>query len=303
MNIPQKQNMTLHKSVKIDGLDIFYREAGPMDAPTILLLHGFPTSSHMFRNLMQNLSDEFHMVAPDYPGYGNSSMPLVDEFKYTFDNQTEIIDKFIERIGLEKYSLYVMDYGAPIGFRLFTKHPERVQSFIIQNGNAYEEGLEKFWNDIKTWWDDKTDENEKKLHYLVSADTTKWQYTNGTRNPESISPDNWIIDQAKIDRKGNVAIQLAMLYDYKANPPLYPTWQEAFRKYQPPALIVWGKNDYIFPESGAHPYKRDLKDVETYILDTGHFALEEDGDVIAQKISQFFKARPEISKGVEGIAI
>ena len=288
--------MTVHKTVKIDGLDIFYREAGPKDAPTILLLHGFPTSSHMFRNLMQYLGDEFHMVAPDYPGYGNSSMPLVDEFEYTFDNQAEIVDKFVEKLGLEKYSLYVMDYGAPIGFRLFTKHPERVQSFIIQNGNAYDEGLEEFWNNIKAWWNDKTTENEKKLHYLVTAETTKWQYTNGTRNPESISPDNWIIDQAKIDREGNVAIQLAMLYDYKTNPPLYPRWQKAFSKYQPPTLIVWGKNDYIFPESGAHPYKRDLEDVETYILDTGHFALEEDGDIIAKKISQFFKARPEIRK-------
>lgn len=302
MNTTQKQNMTVHKTVQIDGLDIFYREAGPKDAPTILLLHGFPTSSHMFRNLIQYLGDEFHMIAPDYPGYGNSSMPSVDKFEYTFDNQAEIVDKFVEKLGLKKFSLYVMDYGAPIGFRLFAKHPERVQSFIVQNGNAYDEGLEEFWNDIKAWWNDKTDENEKKLHYLVAADTTKWQYTNGTRNPESISPDNWIIDQAKMDREGNVAIQLAMLYDYKTNPSLYPSWQAAFRKYQPPTLIVWGKNDYIFPESGAHPYKRDLKDVETYILDTGHFALEEDGDVIAQKISQFFKARPEIRKEAQTVA-
>ena len=302
MNTTQKQNMTVYKTVEIDGLDIFYREAGPKDAPTILLLHGFPTSSHMFRNLMQYLGDEFHMVAPDYPGYGNSSMPSVEEFEYTFDNQAEIIDKFVEKIGLKKYSLYVMDYGAPIGFRLFAKHPERVQAFIVQNGNAYDEGLEEFWNNIKAWWNDKTFENEKKLHYLVTQETTKWQYTNGTRNPESINPDNWTVDQAKLDREGNVAIQLAMLYDYKTNPPLYPSWQKAFRKYQPPTLIVWGKNDYIFPESGAHPYKRDLKDVETYILDTGHFALEEDGDVIAEKISTFFKARPEIRKEVKTVA-
>ena len=302
MNTTQKQNMTVYKTVEIDGLDIFYREAGPKDAPTILLLHGFPTSSHMFRNLMQYLGDEFHMVAPDYPGYGNSSMPSVEEFEYTFDNQAEIIDKFVEKIGLKKYSLYVMDYGAPIGFRLFAKHPERVQAFIVQNGNAYDEGLEEFWNNIKAWWNDKTFENEKKLHYLVTQETTKWQYTNGTRNPESINPDNWTVDQAKLDREGNVAIQLAMLYDYKTNPPLYPSWQKAFRKYQPPTLIVWGKNDYIFPESGAHPYKRDLKDVETYILDTGHFALEEDGDVIAEKISTFFKARPEIRKEIKTVA-
>ena len=303
MKTQLKQNKIEYKTVKINGLDIFYRETGPRDAPTILLLHGFPTSSHMFRNLMQDLSDEFHMIAPDYPGYGNSAMPSVEEFEYTFDNMSEIINAFVETIGLEKYSLYMMDYGAPVGFRLFSKHPERVQSFIVQNGNAYEEGLMEFWDPIKDWWSDKTFENEKKLHYLVKEETTKWQYTNGTRNPNSISPDNWTVDQAKMDRNGNVAIQLAMLYDYKTNPPLYPQWQENFRKYQPPTLIVWGKNDYIFPEAGAHPYKRDLKDVETYILDTGHFALEEDGDIIAEKISSFFSRRPEIKGGVKAIAV
>jgi pimeloyl-ACP methyl ester carboxylesterase len=180
-------------------------------------------------------------------------------------------------------------------------HPEKVRAFIIQNGNAYDEGLGEFWNPIKDWWNNKTSENEKKLHYLVKAETTKWQYINGTRNPESISPDNWIIDQARMDRPGNAAIQLAMLYDYKTNPPLYPQWQENFRKYQPPTLIVWGKNDYIFPEPGAHPYKRDLKDVEMYILDTGHFALEEDYDVIAGKISGFFSSRPEIKAVIKAV--
>ena len=294
MNKIQREYMTKYKTVKINGLNIFYREAGPNNAPTILLLHGFPTSSNMFRNLIQTLSDEFHFVALDYPGYGNSSMPSVDEFDYTFENMTNIIDKFVETIGLENYSLYMQDYGAPIGYRLFSMHPEKVQAFIIQNGNAYDEGLGEFWNPIKDWWNNKTFQNEKKLHYLVTAETTKWQYINGTRNPESISPDNWIIDQARLDRPGNAAIQLAMLYDYKTNPPLYPQWQENFRKYSPPTLIVWGKNDYIFPESGAHPYKNDLKDVEIYILDTGHFALEEDYDVIAEKISGFFSSRPEI---------
>jgi pimeloyl-ACP methyl ester carboxylesterase len=253
----------------------------------------------MFRNLIQILSDEFHLVAPDYPGYGNSSMPLVDEFDYTFENMAKIIYKFVETIGLENYSLYMQDYGAPIGYRLFSMHPEKVQAFIIQNGNAYDEGLGEFWNPIKDWWNNKTLENENKLHYLVTAETTKWQYINGTRNAESISPDNWIIDQARLDRPGNATIQLAMLYDYKTNPPLYLQWQENFRTYQPPTLIVWGKNDYIFPESGAHPYKRDLKDVETYILNTGHFALEEDYDVIAQKISGFFSSRPKIKAVIE----
>jgi pimeloyl-ACP methyl ester carboxylesterase len=248
---------------------------------------------------MQTLSDEFHLVAPDYLGYGNSSMPSVEEFDYTFENMANIIDKFVETIGLNNYSLYMQDYGAPIGFRLFSMHPEKVQAFIIQNGNAYDEGLEEFWNPIKDWWNNKTPENEKKLHYLVTADTTKWQYTNGTRNTESISPDNWIIDQAGMDRPGNAAIQLAMLYDYKTNPPLYPQWQENFRQYSPPTLIVWGKNDYIFPESGAHPYRRDLKDVETNILDTGHFALEEDYDVIAEKISGFYSSRPNLKAAIK----
>ena len=301
MNKYETKYMTEYKTIKIDGLDIFYREAGPKNAPTILLLHGFPTSSHMFRNLIQKLSDEFHLVAPDYPGYGNSSMPTVDEFDYTFENMAKIIYKFAETIELEKYSLYMMDYGAPIGFRLFSMQPEKVQAFIIQNGNAYDEGLGEFWNPIKDWWNNTTAENEKKLHYLVTEETTKWQYINGTRNSLSISPDNWIIDQARLERPGNVAIQLAMLYDYKTNPPLYSQWQKNFRNYQPHTLIVWGKNDYIFPESGAHPYKRDLKDVETFIFDTGHFALEEDCDAIAEKISGFFSSRPEIKAEVKAI--
>lgn len=287
----QIQTNTEEKTVKINGLDVFYLEAGPKDAPTILLLHGFPTSSHMFRNLIPILSDKFHLVAPDMIGYGRSSMPTVDKFEYTFENQTNIIEKLTDELGLTKYSMYVMDYGAPVGFRLFLRNPKKVQAFIVQNGNAYEEGLLEFWNDIKAWWNDKSDENEKKLHYLVAADTTKWQYTNGTRNPDSIDPDNWITDQAGMDRPGNVAIQLAMLYDYKTNPPLYPKFQEFFRKYLPPMLVVWGKKDYIFPEEGAHPYERDLKDVEKYILDTGHFALEEDCDFVAEKIQKFLKSR------------
>lgn len=286
------QNLkTKEETVEIDGREIFYREAGSKDAPTILLLHGFPTSSHMFRNLMPVLADKFHLVAPDYVGYGKSSMPLVDGFEYTFEHQTDIAEKFTEKLGLQKYSLYVMDYGAPIGFRLALRHPERVQGFIVQNGNAYEEGLLEFWNPIKAWWKDKTDENEKKLHYLVGKDTTKWQYTYGTRNPDAIDPANWITDQVGLDRPGNVAIQLAMLYDYSTNIPLYPKFQEYFRKYQPPMLITWGKNDHIFPEVGAHQYERDLKNVEKYILDTGHFALEEDLDFIAQKISKFMSSK------------
>ena len=283
--------MTTFHTVSIDGLDIFYREAGSRNNPTILLLHGFPTSSHMFRNLIPALADRFHLVAPDYPGFGNSSMPSVDEFDYTFDRLAEIVEKFITAIDLKKYSLYVMDYGAPIGYRIAAKYPERVQSLIVQNGNAYEEGLREFWEPIKAYWQERSPENADKLKHLFTLEATKWQYTNGVRSLEAISPDNWNLDQPLLDRPGNDEIQLALFYSYGTNPPLYPQWQEYFRKYQPPTLIVWGKNDYIFPAEGAYPYQRDLKDVEFHLLDTGHFALEEDGDAIANYIGQFLTSR------------
>jgi pimeloyl-ACP methyl ester carboxylesterase len=283
--------MIAFRTVSIDGLDIFYREAGSRSNPTILLLHGFPTSSHMFRNLMPALADRFHLVAPDYPGYGNSSMPSVNEFDYTFDRLAEIVEKFITAIDLKKYSLYVMDYGAPIGYRIAAKYPERVEALIVQNGNAYEEGLREFWDPIKAYWQDRSPENADKLRYIFGLDATKWQYTNGVRNLEAISPDNWNIDQPLLDRPGNDEIQLALFYSYGTNPPLYPQWQEYFRKYQPPTLIVWGQNDYIFPAEGAYPYKRDLKDIEFHLLDTGHFALEEEGDAIADHIGQFLASR------------
>ena len=283
--------MVEEKTIEIDGLTVSYKEGGSPDSPAILLLHGFPTSSHMFRNLIPALEDEFYLVAPDMIGYGKSSMPSTEEFEYTFDNQADIINKFTEELGLTEYSMYVMDYGAPVGFRIFAEHPERVQAFIIQNGNAYEEGLETFWDDWKTWWNDKTPENEAKLYYLVAPDTTKWQYTFGMRNPNSVDPSNWISDNAGLQREGNVGVQLAMAYDYRTNLPLYPQWQEQFREHDPPALIVWGANDYIFPESGAHLYERDLTDVEKHILDTGHFALENDLDFIAEKISSFLNSR------------
>ena len=286
----RSKTMYTFRTVSIDGLEIFYREAGSRDNPTILLLHGFPTSSHMFRNLIADLADRFHLVAPDYPGYGNSSMPSVNEFEYTFDHLAEIIEKFIDAIDLKKYSLYVMDYGAPIGYRIAAKHPERVQALIVQNGNAYEEGLREFWEPIKAYWQDRSPESASKLTHLVTLEATKWQYTNGVRNLEAISPDTWTIDQHFLDRPGNGEIQLALLYSYGTNPPLYPQWQEYFRKYQPPTLIVWGKNDTIFPAEGAYPYKRDLKDVEFHLLDTGHFALEEDGDAIADYIRHFMSA-------------
>ena len=276
-----------YRSVEIDGLEIFYREAGSRDNPTILLLHGFPTSSHMFRNLIPALADEFHLVAPDYPGYGNSSMPALDELDYSFDRFAAIIQKLTDKLGLDRYSLYLMDYGAPVGFRLATSRPGRVQTLIIQNGNAYEEGLREFWDPIKAYWKDRTPEHADALRGLLTLDATKWQYTHGVRNTETISPDNWNVDQRLLDRPGNAEIQLAMFYDYRTNVPLYPRWQQYLRSYQPPTLIVWGANDPIFPAEGAHPYKRDLEDLEFHLLDTGHFALEEDGDQIARLIRSF----------------
>ena len=276
-----------HRTVEIEGQEIFYREAGPADAPTILLLHGFPTSSHMFRNLIPALADEFHVIAPDYPGYGNSAMPPLDEFEYSFAHFARIVETLTDRLGVERYSLYLMDYGAPVGFRLATSRPERVEALIVQNGNAYEEGLREFWDPIKAYWADPTADNAVPLRGLLTLDATKWQYTNGVRDAEVISPDNWTVDQALLDRSGNDEIQLAMFYDYRTNVPLYPQWQQYLRSYQPPTLIVWGANDYIFPAEGAHPYKRDLKDVEFHLLETGHFALEEDGDQIARLIRSF----------------
>jgi pimeloyl-ACP methyl ester carboxylesterase len=272
---------------KVSGVDVFYREAGPKGAPTIVLLHGFPTSSHMFRNLIPKLSDRYHVIAPDYPGYGNSSMPSVDEFEYTFDNMANVVDQLLEQLEVRKYSLYLMDYGAPVGFRLAVRHPERIESLIIQNGNAYDEGLREFWKPLKVYWKEQTPENEKALRGLLTIDATKWQYTHGVRNAEVISPDTWGHVQPLLDRKGNAEIQLAMFLDYGSNPERYPKWQAYLRKHQPPTLIVWGKNDHIFPTEGALPYKRDLKNIEFHLLDTGHFALEEDGDVIAEHIRRF----------------
>jgi len=216
-------------------------------------------------------------------------MPTVDEFDYTFDRLAEVIEKFIEAVGLSKYSLYVMDYGAPIGFRIAAKHPEQVEALIVQNGNAYEEGLRDFWLPLKAYWQNRSPENADKLRPFFTLEATKSQYTHSVQNPETISPDNWQLDQHFLDRPGNNDIQLALFYSYGSNPPLYPQWQEYFRKYQPPTLIVWGKNDTIFPVEGAYPYQRDLKDIEFHLLDTGHFALEEEGDKIAHFITRFLR--------------
>lgn len=276
-----------HRTVTIDGLRIFYREAGPATAPAILLLHGFPSSSHMFRELIPRLADRYRVVAPDYPGFGQSSMPSVTEFDYTFDRMAQILERFTEATGLTRYSLYVQDYGAPIGFRLATAHPDRVDALIIQNGNAYDEGLREFWKPLKEYWGDPTAERQEVLRGFLTGESTKWQYLHGVRDTTRVSPDSWTMDQGLLDRPGNQEIQLAMFYDYRTNVRLYPRWQAYLREHQPPTLIVWGKNDQIFPPEGAHPYRRDLETVELHLLDTGHFALEEKGGEIAGHIRAF----------------
>lgn len=278
---------TLHRTIDVEGLQIFYREAGPQDAPTILLLHGYPTSSHMFRNLIRDLSEKYHVLAPDYPGYGRSEQPPMSEFQYTFDNMSKIIVGFLKVKNVDKFSIYLMDYGAPIGFRIAAENPERIESLIIQNGCAYEEGLKEFWDPIKKYWKEYTPENGKALEGFHTIDGLKWQYTHGVQNIETISPDNWQVDLQHLSRPENNDIQLAMFYDYRTNVTKYPEWQAYFREHQPPTLIVWGKNDHIFPPAGAHPYKKDLKNIEIHLLDTGHFALEEKGDVIADLILGF----------------
>ena len=281
------QHPVHYKTVRVSDLDIFYREAGPQTAPVILLLHGFPTSSNMFRNLIPRLAGSFHVVAPDYPGFGQSSMPDHQSFAYTFENLTNVVETLVERLGLGKFSLYVMDYGAPVGYRLALRRPDQVQALIVQNGNAYEEGLREFWDPIKKYWADPSPDNRTALHFLVDAKSTRWQYENGVTDRTLLDPTTWLVDQVGLDRPGNREIQMDLFYDYRSNVPLYPQFQAFFRKYQPPTLIVWGKNDFIFPPEGAAPYQRDLQNVEMHLLDTGHFALETQGEEIASRIEEF----------------
>ena len=282
---------TKYRTVVIDGLDIFYREAGNPANPILLLLHGKPSSSFMFRDLMATLADRFHLVAPDYPGYGYSAMPPVTEFAYTFDRFTEIVEQFTVKLNLTKYSLYVQDYGAPVGFRLATRHPERVKAIITQNGNAYDEGLTGFWDALRAFWKNRNTETEAPLRELLTLAGTEWQYTEGAGNCELVSPDSWRHDWRGMERPGNLDIQLALLYDYRNNPPLYAQWQAYFREHQPPTLIIWGKNDPIFGAAGAAAFQRDLKDTELILLDGGHFALEEHSPEIAAHIRRFLSER------------
>ena len=277
-----------YRTAQVDGLKIFYREAGPKDAPTIVLLHGFPTSSHMFRELIPRLSDKYHVVAPDYPGYGYSDQPAPEKYSYTFDHLTDTVDHLLDQLGVHKYSIYIMDYGAPVGFRLATRHPERVQAIITQSGNAYDEGLGPFWAVyFYPLWKERNATTEAQTRKLLTFDTTKYQYTQGFRNPEDVSPDAYHSDQEILDRPGNDQVQLALAYDYRTNPPLYPSWQKYLREKKPPVLIVWGKNDPIFIEPGAVAFLRDVPNAELHLLNTGHFALEEDGVEIAQYIRAF----------------
>jgi pimeloyl-ACP methyl ester carboxylesterase len=241
----------------------------------------------MFRNLIPALADRYHVVAPDYPGYGQSDMPDRAEFAYTFDRYAELVDGLLDQLGTRRYTMYVMDYGAPVGWRLALKHPDRVAGFIVQNGNAYDEGLKGFWDPIKAYWADGSDASRKALLPLLTLETTIFQYTDGVSDRTRVSPDNWVHDQALLDRPGNNDIQLDLFYDYRTNLPLYPKVQAYFREFKPPMLIVWGKNDVIFPADGAYPYKGDLPDVETHLLDTGHFALEDKADEMVPLIRDF----------------
>jgi len=281
--------VTRHRVMKVDGVDIFYREAGRKGAPVVVLLHGFPTSSRMFRNLIPALSGRYHVIAPDYPGFGQSATPDRARFPYRFARFAELIDGLLGQLGAKRYALYVQDYGAPVGYRLALEHPERVTALIVQNGNAYEEGLREFWKPLKAYWADGSQRNRDALRAGLSLEATKAQYLDGVRDTSRIDPDNWVHDQALLDRPGVDEIMLDLFKDYGSNVALYPRFQQFFRTRRPPTLIVWGKNDVIFPAEGARPYLRDLPDAELHLLDTGHFALEDKGDEIAALIHRFLE--------------
>jgi pimeloyl-ACP methyl ester carboxylesterase len=286
--------MTHYRTIDVDGLKLFYREAGDENLPVLLLLHGFPASSFMFRELMDKLLDRFRLIAPDYPGFGYSAMPSKAEFSYTFDRLADVIESFTEKLGLEKYALYLQDFGGPVGFRLASKHPEKISFLVVQNANAYEEGLpDSFWQLAREVWKNPSPENFGKMKEAgMSREAIEWNYTHGATDATRISPDNWFLQNALLERPGNKEIMLELLYDYRTNLSLYPQWHEYFRQSQPPVLIVWGKNDVIFPEAGAHPYRNDLNTVDFNLLDTGHFALEEQNEEIASLIRLFATTVP-----------
>jgi len=276
-----------YHTVKIENVNVFYAEAGPKNAPTVLLLQGFPTSSHMFRNLIPLLADRYHVIAPDYPGFGESDAPDRTKFEYSFAHYATMMDNLVDQLGVNRYALYLFDYGAPVGYRLALKHPERVSALIVQNGNAYEEGLGDFWKPMKVDWASDTPEHREALSFLVTLKTTMFQYQDGMEDLSRIDPANWRHDQPLLDRPGNKDIQLDLFHDYGTNVTLYPQFQAFFRQYKPPTLIVWGKNDKVFPAEGATPYLRDLPHAEFHLLNTGHFALEDQLSVMAPLIHSF----------------
>ncbi len=280
--------MTTYNRVAVKGLEVFYREAGSKDAPTIVLLHGFPSSSHMFRELIPLLADRFHVIAPDYIGFGYSARPAATEFQYTFDNLTEHVEKLLfDVLGLGKFSIFVQDYGAPVGFRIATRHPEAIEGIIVQNGNAYVEGISPAFEPLKAFWANRNTETEKPVRALLTAGTTQFQYTHGAKNLASISPDSYTFDQHLLDRLGNDAIQLDLLHNYPSNVALYDKWHQYFRDKQPRTLIAWGQNDPFFTVEGAKAFLTDLPKAELHLLDAGHFALEEEGVFIADRIREF----------------
>jgi pimeloyl-ACP methyl ester carboxylesterase len=280
--------MTSYNHTQVQGHEVFYREAGPNDAPTLVLLHGFPSSSHMFRDLIPKLADRFHTIAPDFIGFGYSAQPTTAEFKYTFDNLASVVEEFLfHKLNLKRFSIYVQDYGSPVGFRIASKNPQAINGIIVQNGNAYVEGLSAAWEPLRALWTTRTAETEKQVRSFLAAETTKFQYTHGVKHVTKISPDSYTFDQLFLDRPGNDAVQLNLFYDYASNVALYRKWQSYFRKHQPPMLIVWGINDPFFTVEGAKAFQRDLPKAELHLLDTGHFALEEESETIAAHIRRF----------------
>jgi pimeloyl-ACP methyl ester carboxylesterase len=278
-----------YRTADVDGLSVFYREAGAADAPTLLLLHGFPSSSHMFRELIPLLAGEFHLVASDLPGFGKSGMPEPDKFDYTFDHLADVIDRFTEVLGLDRFAIYVFDYGAPVGFRIAARHPDRITAIISQNGNAYEDGLSDGWGPVQAYWKDPSPANREAVRSMVQPETTIWQYTHGVPDVTMVSPDGYGLDNFYLARPGADEIQLDLLLNYASNVALYPAWQEYFRTSQPPLLAVWGSNDPFFIPPGAEAFKRDIPGADVRFVPTGHFALETHAAEIAGAIIDFVR--------------